>query len=494
MNRSIRRVALVLGLAFLALFVNLNIVQLAKSDDLANHASNRRLLVQEYATRRGEILAGDLVLAESVESENPTYRFERHYPQAELYGPITGYYSFYYGATALERTYNDALLGKDPPTTENFVDDLLGRETEGNVIMLTIDPRLQRLARRALGGQRGAVAAIDPETGAVRALYANPTYDPNPLSQDPRNVSEIQDAWATLVNDPARPLTFAATQKSYPPGSTFKIVTAAAGLENGMTPTTTFPDPRRLDLPDTDRTLGNFQGGSCAGGRISMATGFRVSCNSTFAQVAMKIGAEKLIATAEKFGLDRDPVFDIPMAASCVKNDPGAGCDVPALSRPATAYSGIGQQDVRVTPLQMAIIAAAAGNGGFRVEPKLVARVLSPEGEPLRELEPARERILKKKTATSLKQMMIDTVRSGTGAVVGFRQASSGKIGGKTGTAETGIEGQPPHVWFVAFAPGIAVAAVVENGGDLGDAATGGRVAGPIVKALVDDWMRRTDA
>lgn len=494
MNRAIRRIALILGVAFGALFVNLNVVQLAKSDELANHPQNRRLLVQEYATHRGEILTSDQqVLAESVESDNPTYRFERRYPRGELYGHITGYYSFYFGRSGIERSYNDYLLGREPPSAQNFVDELLGRETDGNVVVLTLDHRLQRLARRALGGQRGAVAAIEPETGRVLALYANPVYDPNPLSQDPANPSEIQNAWTELINDPARPLTFSATQRVYPPGSTFKIVTAAAGLSNGMSPTTSFRDPSRLDLPDTDRTLGNFQNGPCVGGSISMATGFRVSCNTTFAQVAMNVGAEKFVATAEAFGLNAAPDFDIPMTPSCIVNDPGAGCAPPDLSQPGTAYSGIGQQDVRVTPLQMAMVGAVAANGGFRVRPYLVNRILSPTGDPLRETEPSRERILKRQVAQQLRQMMVDAVRSGTGAVVGFRDASSGDVGGKTGTAETGIEGQPPHVWFVAFAPGIAVAAVVENGGDLGSRATGGRVAGPITKALVDDWTARNE-
>ncbi|HEX9711807.1 MAG TPA: penicillin-binding transpeptidase domain-containing protein [Actinomycetota bacterium] len=498
MNRSIRRVALILGLAFLALFVNLNIVQLGKSTELATHPRNRRLLIKEYATLRGEMLVGDRVVAESVESGDETYRFARRYPLGPLYGHITGYYSFFFGAAGLERSYNDELLGREPATTETLVDELLGRETQGNVIELTLDHELQRLARRALSGQRGAVAAIDPQTGAVLALYANPSFDPTPLSKGPVEQQEVQAAWEELNADERRPLLFRATQEAYPPGSTFKIVTAAAGLQFGkMTPSTSLPDPSRLSLPDTNRTLSNFQNGPCTGGgSISMATGFRVSCNTTFAQIAMRVGKQNLARMAERFGLGSAPDVGIATVASCVVRVPGVGCGNPDdLSRPATAYSGIGQQDVRVTPLQMAMVAAAVANGGHRIRPYLVQRVLSPEGVPLIETQPQlSDPIMSQKNVKALRQMMIDTVRFGTGAVVGFQRASSGTIGGKTGTAETGIPGQPPHVWFVAFAPGIAVAAVVENGGDLGDAATGGRVAGPITRALVDEVMSRGDS
>lgn len=489
MNKSIRRVALGLGLVFLALLANLNYVQLARSDDLSTHPRNRRLLLKELNIRRGNILAADgTTLAESVETGDPRYRYRRRYPLGELFAHLVGYYtpSEFCGSAGLERSFNASLTGAEPATAENFVDELLGRERPGNLLRLTVDPDLQRLAKEKLGDQRGGVAAIDPKTGAVLALYGNPSYDPNDIARG--LPGECEAAKRKLEQSRRRVLLSRAFQERYPPGSTFKIVTAAAGLENKLRPTTTFPNPRSLNIPDTDKNLRNFGGGSCpGGGRITMAQGFRVSCNSTFAQVGLRIGEKKLRAMAGKLGLDQAPGFDVAAVPSCMTAIPGGGCDARALNRPFTAFSAIGQGSVQVTPLQMARIAATVANGGFVPRPYLVDQILSPDAGVIRKTEPQlSDRVMSKRSARDLRQMMIDTVRFGTGRVVGFRHARQGIIGGKTGTAQTGREGEPPHVWFVAFGPGIAVAVVVENGGSLRSEATGGRVAGPIAKALVD--------
>lgn len=495
MNRSIRRIALALGLIFAAMFVNLNVVQLGKSRALTLDPRNRRNILETYGTRRGDILTADnVVIARSVESGESQFPYVREYPTKELFGHISGYYSFTYGSTGLERSYDQALLGKDPPSETDLTDELFGRKRDGYVLRLSISDKLQKVAARELAGVRGAAAVINSETGAVLALFANPTYDPNPISGAPSNKTAIARAWQKIDRDPKKVLTFRATQERYPPGSTFKIITAAAGLENKMTKETRFPSPRALDLPDTDRTLQNYGGGNCGGGSISLGSAFRISCNTTFAQIAMKVGPAKLGAMAAKFGLDSEPDFDLPMTYSCLRAVPGAGCDLPEdLSRPATAYSGIGQQDVRTTPLQMAVVAATVGNGGYRVRPYLVQKVLTTDGRILREAEPARSsRIFSAKTAAALKSMMIDVVQRGTGAGIGFKSKA---VGGKTGTAQTGVANKDsPHVWFVAFAPGIAAAVVVENGGNLGDVATGGKVAGPIVRKLIEAVLAEREA
>lgn len=486
MNSSIRKVALGLALAYLALFANLNVYQLARSEDLTADSRNRRNIIAEYGTRRGEIIArGNTVIARSVVSDSGQYKYRREYPMAELFGHITGYYSFFYGASGLERTYNATMLGKEPRTSKNFVDSLLGREAAGNVLQLSIDPDLQELAKRKIGSQRGAAALIDSNTGAVLALYATPSYDPNPLSASPRHQSEIRDAWAKLADDARRPLTFRATAERYPPGSTFKIITTAAALELGkLSPNYSLPFRRRLDLPDTDRTLGNFGNSTCGG---SMRRALQVSCNTYFAQLGMTVGSAKMYEMASRFGLNAPMPFDIATAPSCLRADALGGCSTEPLSRPHTAYSAIGQFDVRVTPLQMALVTATVGNGGYRLRPTLVQKVLDPEGKVIRETEPQRsKRIYSAKTARALRSMMIDVVRLGTGRIVGFKEGRKGIIGGKTGTAQVGVEGKAPHVWFVAFAPGLAVAVVVENGGSLRSEATGGKVAGPIAKALIE--------
>lgn len=491
MNAAIRRTAAVVGLAFLLLFVNLNYIQVGRSGALQEDPRNRRLTIEEFGTRLGDILAADnTVVASSVVSDSERYRYHRVYPEADLFGQLTGYYSFLYGRTGLERSYREVLRGYQPQRRVRFLDELLDREPVGNTIRLTVHPTLQRIAKKAFGDQRGGAAVIDTETGAVLGLYGNPSFDPSPLALSPNHDTEIRSAWESLLAQPDDPLLSRAFEQRYPPGSTFKVVVAAAGLINGFSPSSTFPDPSRLDLPDTDKTLGNYQNGSCVGGRISMDTALRVSCNTTFAQLAMKLGPTKLARAAARFGIDRVLDLGIASAPSCLVAIPGAGCSDPeTLSRPATAYTGIGQQDVRMTPLQMAVVAAAAGNGGFRVEPFLVERIFDPTGETIAKATERRTRILPKRAAADLKDMMIGVVRSGTGSAVGFKDASKGTIGGKTGTAQTGTD-ESPHVWFIAFGPGVAVAVVVENGGDAGDEATGGRVAGPIAKALLERAMK----
>lgn len=485
MNRSIRRVALALGVAFAALLANLHWIQVSQSKELVDNEHNRRLLVQEYSIERGQIVVGDEPIAESIPTKD-RLKFLRRYDDVKLYGHITGYYSVIYGRAGLERTFNDYLAGKRPETTRDWIDDLLGRERAGHSLVLTLDDKLQRIAARRLGRQRGAVAAIDPKTGAVLALYAFPNnFDPNRLSShDPE---EVRDAWERYNRDKRKPLTFRATQERYPPGSTFKIVTTAAAFELGkMTPSTSFPYDRRLDLPDSDRTLGNF-GGSTCGGSIRQA--FLASCNTAFARVGMRVGAKKLFDMASRFGLNQPMDFDIALAASCVSAIPGGDCGGPPPSRPHTAYSAIGQFNDRLTVLQMALISATVANGGTVPQPYLVEEAQDEAGRTVWEHRVRRSRrIYSERTADWLKELMIDNVRFGTGRPAAV---SGVEMGGKTGTAQTGVSGEPPHVWFAAFGPDIAVAVVVENGGTLRSEATGGRVAGPIAAALVREMARR---
>ncbi len=492
MNRSVRRVALAIGVAFAALVVQLSYVQVFSAERLAENPANRRLLIKEYSIDRGFIVAGtDTVIARSRETSD-NLKFLRVYPQKALFGHISGYYSIVFGRYGLEQSYNDFLIGAGPEDRFSaIVDDLLGRDRKGNNLVLTIDPAMQRIARSALGKQRGAAAAIDPETGEILALYANPSFDPTPLSS--HNLTTVRQAWERLNADPLKPLISRATQERYPPGSTFKVIVAAAALEDGIKATTRFPNPRVLDLPLTDRNLPNFGGGACrGGGTISMAQGLRVSCNTTFAQIGMRIGPEKLDDMTRKFGFGSPLAgFDLPSAPSCFVAVPGKECGNPGLDAPTTAFSSIGQSSVRVTPLQMAVVAATVANGGRVPQPHVVREIQDESGQIVKRINlPLSDRIYSSETADTLRDMMIDVVDNGTGRVVAVTSLR-GEMGGKTGTAQTGIEGQAPHVWFIAFAPGIAVAVVVENGGDLADAATGGKVAGPIARALIEAQIKK---
>jgi peptidoglycan glycosyltransferase len=489
-NTSIRKVTLVLALAFVALFVNLNYIQLGRSTELSKHPLNRRLAIDEEKIKRGEILAADgTLLAESIPSDDESFVWKRRYPQGALFGQITGWYTstLFCDNTGVEATQNDYLSGREPKTTRDFVDELLGRQRDGNRVRLTVVPELQKLARAKLGKQIGGAAVINTRTGGVLALYGNPTFDPNLVTNV--RLNDCDDARDKLERTPNKVLISRAYQTRYPAGSTYKIITAAAGLElGGMTLQTSFRSMSRMSLPGTNRTLGNFGGSFCGG---SMLNSFRVSCNTAFAQLALRIGLGKLNTMSERFGLNAPLPFDLRAVPSCVASPPsGFSCDTPTQQNAFPPYVGIGQQSVGVTPLQMALVAAAVENGGLLMQPHVVDRIIDAEKNSILErVEPKRiRRVMSKRTSDLMRRAMIEVVRSGTGTVVGFRDGRRGIIGGKTGTAQTGRR-EPPHVWFVAWGPKVAVAVVVENGGSLASEATGGRVAGPIAKALLEYAM-----
>jgi peptidoglycan glycosyltransferase len=469
---------------FVFLFGAVNYIQVFAASDLANNPANKRLILLEYRVDRGDILARDAatVLAES----RPTggqLKFLRRYPDGPLYAGVTGYYSFVFGRSELEQAYNDFLAARATelfPT--NLVDEILGRPKRGATVITTIDPQLQQVAAEALGERAGAVAAIDPRTGEVLVLVSQPTFDPNPLSS--HDGKEIRRAWDVLNEDPGKPLLSNANDQLYPPGSTFKLITAAAALENGLGPNSTVPNPPELELPQTTETLENFGGEHCLGGapQITLAQALQVSCNVAFGQFGLKLGAERLVEQARRFGFGRKIDFDIPFAEGRFPEPSFFEERIPAI-----AFSAIGQQDVATNPLHMALVAGAIANGGILMQPQLVREVRDPQGLVIRGFE-AREwgQAMSPENAAILTQMMEAVVASGTGTAARIPGVT---VAGKTGTAQHG-EGEAPHAWFVCFAPtedpAIAVAVVVLNGGDLGSEATGGAVAAPIARAVLE--------
>lgn len=486
MERQIRVVATGFLILFGLLGLNINYIQVIASSDLANNPANKRLLIQEYDVQRGQILAADrrTVIATSEETEG-ALKYLRRYPLGRLYAHTSGYYSFVFGRAELEQSYNDLLSGRAPEVAlQTFVDEVLGRDRRGASLVLTIDPGLQQAAAESLGDRPGAVAAVNPQTGEVLALVANPSFDPNVLSS--HNGKTIRSAWKRLNEDPDKPLLSAATDDFFPPGSTFKIVVAAAALENGVTPDTTFPNPPELDLPQTTRTLQNFGGDHCLGGasEITLAQALEVSCNVVFAEVGLELGAEKLAEQSRAFGYAGDIDFDIPFQEG---NFPPA--DAFAEDLPGVAFSAIGQKDVRTNVLHMALIAGSIGNGGVMMEPKLVQEVRDPTGRIVRRLSPQTfGEPMSPQNADALTRMMQAVVESGTGTAA---QISGVAVAGKTGTAQN--PGGDPHAWFVSFAPAeqptIAVAVVVLNGGDLGSEATGGAIAAPIARTVMEEAL-----
>ncbi len=329
--------------------------------------------------------------------------------------------------------------------------------------------------------------ALDPHTGDVKAIVANPTYDPNELaSQDPK---QVRAAWDRLNSNPDKPLLSRAIDELYPPGSTFKLVTAAAALENGFGPDSTWPNPPVLDLPQTTATLENFGGEHCLGGasQITLAQALTISCNVVFGQIGLRLGGAKLAAQAHAFGFapdasDGDVPFDIPFQEGVF---PEASYFSDRL--PAVALSAIGQDNVAANPMQMALVASAIANGGSEMRPRLVSEIRDPSGQVVESFAPeVFGQPISSQTAIQLTQMMVSVVQSGTGTAA---QIPGVEVAGKTGTAQHG-EGLAPHAWFVSFAPAqnpkIAVAVIVLDGGSLGSEATGGVVAAPIARAVME--------
>ncbi|MTV25170.1 penicillin-binding protein 2 [Nitriliruptoraceae bacterium ZYF776] len=474
MNRAIGRVAAIILLLFGALFVNLNLIALIQADDLANHPANRRLIIREYGIERGPIIAGEDAIARSIETEGEL-RYRREYPDGPLYAHLTGYYSFILQRSGLERTLNEDLTGRTTEEIAQNLAELLGAaDRAGNSVELTVVPEVQRAAAEGLGDLEGAVVAIDPTTGAVLASYANPTFDPNPLSS--HDASEISEAWEALNADESRPLVDRALRETYPPGSTFKVITTAAALEAGSDPGRTFDDPQTFDVPQTTADIGNFGGGRCAdGSSITLADALRVSCNTTFAELGVELGDEALAEQAERFGFNRSVPFELPVVDSAIPTEQ----DVPSV-----AQSAIGQRDVRATPMQMALVAASIANGGTLVQPHVVQSVRDPSGRELRgpDTGPWRgdgydENPVSPRTAGQLRSMMVDVVEDGTGRNAAIDGV---EVGGKTGTAQTG---GAPTVWFIGFAEDeVAVAVVLPRSQE---DATGGAVAAPIARAVM---------
>ena len=487
MDRQIRRLAIGFLVLFGALAVNVNYIQVVAADRIANNTANKRLLIEEYDIDRGDILAtdGTTVLATS-EATTGDLKYQRIYPQDESlgYGHLTGYHSFIFSRTELEQSFNEYLSARaDELFPQRFIDQLLGRDEKGANLILTIDPELQEIASRELrSAGEGAVAALDPRTGEVLALYANPTYDPNPLAS--HNPEEVRRSYRQLdPEEPDSPLVARSHDTFFPPGSSFKIVTAAAALENGLGPDHLLPNPTALDLPQTDDDLENFGGGQCSGGsQIDMASALQQSCNVYFAGLGLELGPVALVEQAVRFGMNRDIPFDIPFVEGQIPPPEAFEDDLPAV-----AQSAIGQRDVRVNVLHMALIAGAIGNQGTQMVPRLVRRIEDPKGRVLREFGPEEYgEPMSPENAATLTQMMVAVVSGGTGTAA---QIPGIQVAGKTGTAQT-AEGEAPHAWFVAFAPAedpeIAVAVVVLNGGDLGNEITGGEASAPIARALME--------
>ena len=484
MNAPLRRLAVVVALLFASLLLSATYVQFVSAPSLNARTDNRRTQFKEFGRDRGPILVDGRPIAQSVEVDDP-YTYQRKYTSAQMYSAVTGFYSIVYKPTGMEGATNDLLSGTADQLFYRRLSDLFtGREPQGASVELTIDPKVQKAAWDALGDQKGAVVALDPKTGAILAMVSKPGYDPNTLAG--HDVAKVTKAWNGLIDDPDRPLeNRAITGRLYPPGSVFKVVTAAAALEGGYTPDTLVDGPASLDLPQTSASLPNDFAGACGpNNKVSLLDALRISCNTAFGSIGLEIGDDAIRTQAEKFGFGK--ALDVPLTVtpSTFPPDPNP---------PQTAQSAIGQFDVRVSPLQIAMVSAGVANGGVVMRPQIVKDVLSANGvDVIQRPQPERfSDAVSGQVAADLTRMMVAVVDNGTGKRA---QIPGVQVAGKTGTAQQG-EGRPPNAWFTAFAPAddpkVAIAVVVEDGGALGDAASGGRVAAPIAKQVIEAVLNR---
>ncbi|MFB7332282.1 peptidoglycan D,D-transpeptidase FtsI family protein [Streptomyces adustus] len=485
MNKPLRRIAIFCGLLVLTLLLRDNWLQYVKADTLASDTDNRRVNITRYASPRGDIIVGGKAITGSVESGDNDFKYKRTWKDGAMWAPVTGYSSQAFGATQLEKLEDGILSGTDNRLFfRNTLDMITGKKKEGGSVVTTLNAAAQKAAYQGLGNKKGAVAAIDPATGKILALVSTPSYDPSAFAG---TSGSDEKAWNKVQkkNNADDPMLNRALRETYPPGSTFKVVTAAAALENGVVsgiddPTKT-PDP--FKLPQTSTNLTNEHGG-CE--NASLREALRVSCNTVFAKMADNVGNQKMIEQAQKFGFN-NAKLDTPVRA--------AESIYPEDNRPQNALDGIGQGSNRATPLQMAMVASAVANNGKLMQPYMVDQLRASNLDVLETNEPKElSQAISSETAQKLQQMMETVVKTGTGTKA---QIDGATVGGKTGTAQHGLNNsEKPYAWFISYAKlsdgstPVAVAVVVEDGAANRGDITGGGLAGPIardvMKAVID--------
>jgi peptidoglycan glycosyltransferase len=491
MNKPIRNLSVACMLLFVSLLVNATYVQYYEADDLTNlakHPDNKRVRDAEFSRERGAILVRGKAVAESNRS-NDAYKFQRVYPQGPEYAHLTGYFSRDWGLGGIEATKNSILSGSDSTLFVNRVIDLVDNQSpKGGSVSLTVDPDAQRAAYdglKALGTDvRGAVVAIEPSTGKILAMVSSPSYNPNRLAS--HDFSAVGKVKQSLEKNPLGPLNNRAIEEVLPPGSTFKLVTAAAALDSGKyKPESLVPGGAALDLPQTTKDLVNESRGSCGGDKITFTRALQVSCNVSFGDVGLKVGADKIRSTAQRFGFGKRFFNDLDdaltrQALSRFPEKPDA---------PQTALSAIGQFDVAATPLQMAMVGAGIANDGVVMKPYLVDEIKSPKLDVINKTEPQQmpdQPAMSSSASRDLRQMMVAVVQGGTGRTA---QIPGVEVAGKTGTAQSSPD-RPPYAWFVSFAPAqtpaVAVAVLVQDAGVARDQISGSGLAAPIAKAIME--------
>ncbi|MEU5436345.1 penicillin-binding transpeptidase domain-containing protein [Streptomyces sp. NPDC020719] len=482
MNKMIRRAAVFCLLMVLALLGRATYVQFYKGQALADDKLNRRNTIAQYANPLGDIIVAGSPVTGSERTKSGDLAYKRTYKNGDLYAAVTGFSSQVYGATQLEGIYSKVLDGTDT-RMKDPLSALTGKRASGGNVLTTIDPAVQKAAYDALGGKKGAAVAIDPKTGRVLGMVSTPSYDPSKIAG-----STDGDAWKALSDDPDKPMVNRALRQPLPPGSTFKLVVAAAALENGLYPSidvnTESPNP--YTLPNTRTVLTN-ENASAPCENATIRTALRYSCNNVFAKMADQLGQDKVRAMAEKFGFN-DAEQDVPVRATASAYPKG-------MDRAQTALTGIGQFDVTATPLQMAMVSAAIANDGLMASPHMVSKVTDADGNTLQSYKDAdNKRILSSETARQLRSAMVTVVEEGTGSNA---KVSGAEVGGKTGTAQHGVgNSKTPYAWFTSYAKDsstgkeVAVAVLIEDSGAARSEVSGNGLAAPVAQKMMQAALK----
>jgi peptidoglycan glycosyltransferase len=500
-NAPLRRAGVVVLVLFALLFVNLNYRQVVMADTYRKNPHNARVQVDDYQHARGKIINAQGVAIADSQVTTDSLKYLRIYPSKDLYAHIVGYRAVNLTPTALERLQDQFLNGNsDSQAADRITALITGKQAAGGNVLLTLDKATQETAYDQLihnnnHSTQGAIVALDPTTGAMLANVSMPSFDPNPLASHDRDAALA--AFNKLDKDPLKPLQNRVFQDTYPPGSTFKVITAAAAETNnpGLTGASVIKGGDTYLPPQTTTPLKNATGDVCPD-QITMKQALTVSCNTAFAQLAVnQVGNDKLKAMAQAFGYESQPrvmgdddtnYFGVVASHTGSMQGPNGLVDPPAL-----AQSAIGQRDVRVTPLQEVMVAATVANGGKEMQPYIIDSL---QGADLSNIGGKTQPKLLRTPITSavasdLQDMMESVVNSSDGTAVKAR-IDGVTVGGKTGTAANG-EGAQDHGWFIGFAikngkPLIAIAVFLQNAGR-GGSAEASRIGGEVMNAYINE-------
>ncbi|QES49192.1 penicillin-binding protein [Streptomyces venezuelae] len=479
MNKPLRRISIFCGLLILALLIRTNWLQYVQAEELSTRKENRRVQIAQYAQERGNIIVQGEPITGSAVTDGSDYKYKRTYVNGPMWAPVTGYASQAFGSNQLESLEDSILTGNDDRLFfDRTIGMFTGEKKQGGHVVTTLNAAAQKAGFEKLGNRKGAVAAIDPRTGAILALVSTPSYDPSSFAG---NSKADEKAWVELKDGADKKLVNRAIRETYPPGSTFKVVTAAAALEHGVVTEidakTDTPEP--YFLPGTKTEMKNHSGG-CK--EASLNEAMRISCNSVFANLGDKVTRDKMVETAEKFGFNDDKI-DTPVRAFASVYDKN-------MSKDGNALSSIGQFNTAATPLQMAMVAAAVANDGKLMKPYMVDQLTAPNADTVEKHKPEEmSRPMSAENAQKLQAMMVNVVENGSGKKARIDGVT---VGGKTGTAQHGEKNsKKPYAWFISYAKTdkgspVAVAVVIEDSSADREDISGGGLAAPVAKAVME--------